>query len=304
VNKVVVATQDGFYVVGDDTKVELEGEHINALALDAGGSVLALADGHSLLRRDSKGEWTRLARYTDRRLTSLLPVDGAVLAGTSEAHLVRVSSDGIEPVDGFESAEGRAEWFTPWGGPPDVRTLAAGETGEIYANVHVGGILRSDDAGASWRPTLDIHADVHEVTTVHRRPGLVLAAGAAGLSVSHDGGATWTLEAEGLHAGYCRAVAVGGDTVLLTASVGPFGGRAAIYRRPLEKTGGAFEKCEGGLPDWFSDNIDSGCVATSGSTAAFGTSDGRLFLSEDEGAQWREIASDLPPVEAVRFVRL
>ena len=37
-----------------------------------------------------------------------------------------------------------------------MRTIAAGAEGELYVNVHVGGILRSDDDGASWRPTIDI----------------------------------------------------------------------------------------------------------------------------------------------------
>jgi len=47
--------------------------------------------------------------------------------------------------------------------------------------VHVGGILRSQDHGESWQPTIEIGADVHQVTTGH---GNVYAAGAGGLSVA------------------------------------------------------------------------------------------------------------------------
>jgi hypothetical protein len=45
---------------------------------------------------------------------------------------------------------------------------------DLYANVHVGGILRTADGGETWTPTIDIDADVHHVTTAE---GIVLAAG-------------------------------------------------------------------------------------------------------------------------------
>jgi hypothetical protein len=98
---------------------------------------------------------------------------------------------------------------------------------------------------------------------------------------------------------YSRGVAVCGGTVLLSASNGPRGGRAAVYRGDVP--GGAFERCLEGLPEWFKDNIDSYCLDAlpDGSLAAFGTSDGRLYGSTDEGAAWNELASGLPPVQRV-----
>ena len=101
-------------------------------------------------------------------------------------------------------------------------------------NVHVGGILRTDDGGGAWTPTIDIDADVHHVTTAE---GMVLAACAGGLSVSTDRGVTWSTRTDGLDARYSRAVAVCGDAVLVSASNGPRGGKAAVYRGPL--AGGA-----------------------------------------------------------------
>ena len=56
--------------------------------------------------------------------------------------------------------EGRDRWYTPWGGPPDTRSMTSAD-GKVYANVHVGGVVRSADAGRTWQPTaLDIDADV------------------------------------------------------------------------------------------------------------------------------------------------
>jgi hypothetical protein len=148
---------------------------------------------------------------------------------------------------------------------------------------------------------VDIHSDVHEVRTVEDRPGLVLAAAAVGPMISTDVGASWSVEPAGLHQTYCRAVALSGDTLLVTASDGPFGDRAAVYRRPLDG-GQAFEKCRRGLPEWFPGNIDTGCLAATPELAAFGTEGGEVFVSDDAGASWELAASGLPPVRAVAIV--
>jgi photosystem II stability/assembly factor-like uncharacterized protein len=221
-----------------------------------------------------------------------------VVVGTSSAHLSRIAGAGVERVDAFERAPGRKEWFTPWGGPPDTRSLTE-DRDTVYVNVHVGGILRSQDHGESWQPTIEIEADVHHVTTGH---GNVYAAGAGGLSVSSDKGVTWRISDEGLHASYCRAVAVCGDTILLTASTGPRGGRSAVYRGPVDGT--SFEKCDGGLPGWFGHNIDTYCLDAKpdGSLAAFGTEDGRLFTSTDKGRSWSQLAKGLPEVRRVLVI--
>jgi photosystem II stability/assembly factor-like uncharacterized protein len=239
-----------------------------------------------------------LGELGELRLTSVLPLDRAVLAGTSEAHLVRLEDGVAQTLESFESAEGRDAWYTPWGGPPDVRSMAMAASGDLYVNVHVGGILRSGDDGRSWRPTMDIQADVHEVRTVDERPDLVLAAAAVGPMVSTDAGSTWSVDPNGLHAPYCRAVALSGDTLLVTASDGPFGKRAAVYRRPLAGKG-PFEKCTQGLPEWFPGNIDTGCLAATPDLVAFGTEEGEVFVSDDAGASWKEAASSLPPVHAL-----
>ena len=218
-----------------------------------------------------------------------------MIVGTSSAHLCRIAGEGVERLDSFERAPGRKDWFTPWGGPPDTRSLTEdGDT--VYVNVHVGGILRSHDHGESWQPTIEIEADVHQVTTGH---GNVYAAGGAGLSVSGDKGTTWATSDEGLHASYCRAVAVCGDMILLTASTGPRGGRSAVYRGPIDAS--SFERCDGGLPGWFGHNIDTYCLDAKpdGSLAAFGTEDGRLFTSTDQGRSWSQLAKGLSEIRRV-----
>ena len=117
--------------------------------------------------------------------------------------------------------------------------------------------------------------------------------------MSPDQGGAWSLHAEGLHASYCRGVAVCGEAVLVSASEGPAGRRSALYRGGLE--GKSFERCRAGLPEWFDGNIDSSCLDAIPETgpAAFGTADGRVFISPDEGTSWDVLASDLPGINCV-----
>ncbi|MBF2009430.1 MAG: hypothetical protein IGS49_29390 [Chlorogloeopsis fritschii C42_A2020_084] len=297
---VLAGTSKGLWVLESEQRIELEGFDITAIAPSNDG-LWAIANHNSVWQRNLNGEWRKVASSENLRLHCLLPVDDTVLVGTSEAHLMRVVEGNMQIIDSFEQAEGRDEWYTPWGGLPDVRSLAQGTSGELYTNIHVGGILRSRDRGKSWQPTLDIHADVHEVRTVADRPGLVLAATAQGLAISQDGGDDWSFDRKNLHAIYARAINLSGDTILMSVSMGPSGSKAALYRRSLDQMG-TFEKCEQGLPEWFSDNINTGCIATSGNIAGFATRDGQIFLSNDAGLTWEGIASGLGLINCLTLI--
>jgi hypothetical protein len=91
---------------------------------------------------------------------------------------------------------------------------------------------------------------------------------------------------------------VAGGTVLISASSGHHGRHATVYRRPLDGSS-PFERCRTGLPEWFSDNVDTGCLAARGRTVVIGTEDGSVFLSEDGGERWDDVAKGLAPVRAV-----
>jgi hypothetical protein len=178
-----------------------------------------------------------------------------------------------------------------------VRSIAVAADGAIYVNVHVGGVVRSRDGGASWTPTVDIEADVHQVLGHPTRPEIVLAAAYEGFGISRDGGDAWEFITDGMHAHYARAVAVAGDVVLVSASTGPRGRRAALYRKPLDANA-PFERCHDRLP-WFDDNIDTACLAAAGPVVVFGTEDGRVFRSLDSGARWALVSKGMPAIRCV-----
>ena len=282
---IVVATKRGLHHLGSD-RIEFADRSVTALSADAR---LAVIDREELWA-DRDG-WRQLAAATELELTCVSS-NGDVHAGTSEAHLLQLDGDALQLVDGFESVEGRSDWFTPWGGPPDVRSIAVTDSGELFVNVHVGGIVKG--SGDKWVPTLDIGADVHEVRIAGDR---IVAACAVGLAESGDGGYAWSYDDEGLHTTYARAIAVGGDVLFMSVAHGPRGGDAAIYRQPLDGTS-AFERCD--LPS-FADNIDTGCLDARGDEVVFGTRDGEVFHSSDHGSSWEKVTDALPAVAYVRF---
>jgi len=289
--RLLVGTADGLYELGARERRHLNGHEITALAGDGGGW-WALVDGGTLWRSPGDGSWEKVADLQDGPGTCLGVTRAGLLVGTAGAHLLHLDGRRLVRVEEFEQVEGRKEWHTPWGDPPDTRSISADQAGGVYVNVHVGGVVRSTDGGRSWRPTLDIDADVHQVLAHPTRAHAVFAAAAVGLGMSDDAGDSWRFETEGLHARYLRAVAVAGDHLLVSASTGPGGKRAALYRRRLGESE-KFERCRQGLPEWFGSNIDTGCLAASGVTVAFGLTRGSYshpLMRARAGSGWRRIS--------------
>jgi hypothetical protein len=306
---VLVATWgDGLFVItGENRHHELAGQPVSALASDGHGGALAIVSGHSLRRRTSDGQWRTLAT-SEFQLACCAPVVDAIYVGTDDARVLRVSAhDNVQQLRSFEAVVGRDTWYAGSAvingqcvGPPlGIRSIAATADGRVLlANVHVGGIPRSADGGATWQPTIDIDTDVHEVCAHPTDPDLVIAAAGIGFGISQDGGATWNVEQDGLHASYCSGVAFLGDDVLVAASTDHFATQGAVYRRPI----GAprpFMLVGGGLPRWIDGIADTRCIATRGSAAAVADRAGNVYVSTDAGSTWLRRADGLPPPSSV-----
>ena len=297
--RIRVGTSEGLWEIEGDrvaAVAALAGRPLTAVAEEAGWS-WAIVDGRTLWRESERG-WEERAAIEGLPATCLAPTSAGLLVGTEQAHLLKLAGNALEPVSAFDATEGRDTWYTPWGDPADVRSIASALDGTIHVNVHVGGVARSRDRGRSWTPTLDIEEDVHQVLAHPTRGDVVLVAAAEGFGVSRDGGNTWQMVTAGLPAHYLRAVAVSDETVLVSASTGPGGRRSALYRKRLDGDD-AFERCRDGLPTWFDANIDTACLAAAGPVVVFGTEDGRVFQSLDGGARWEIRAKGLPSVTSV-----
>jgi len=307
----VATWEDGLFVVsGGARDQELATHSVRALAPDGHGGALAIVDGRSLRRRAPGGVWSTIAT-ADVDLACCVAVGDVIYVGTDDARVLCVSARGeIEQFPGFERVAGRDKWYAGralidgklMGPPLGVRSITATSDGRVLlANVHVGGIPRSADRGATWQPTIGIDSDVHEVRAHPNRPDIVFAAAGAGLCTSRDGGATWEVERAGLHAPHCSAVGFAGDDVLVSAAASPFATQGAVYRRGVD------ERCPlvrvaGGLPAWLDGSPDTRCIATLGSAVALADRKGNLYVSADNGRAWSSRADGIPTPSSVLIV--
>jgi len=300
--RVLVGTELGVVAVDDDGRVHTEVDGAaSALSTDGPGGCWAALDEDSVAHRDAEGRWTRWRLPLDAPITAVLATGSGVLVGTANGRLWSVADGDAVVLPGFDSVAGRDDWHAVGSRLPYVRSLSATlDDAALLASVHVGGVPRSTDGGVSWAPTVDVEVDVHQVRAHPVDAGSAMAAAAVGLLESGDGGATWSgPSTDGLHATYLRAVAYTTGAVLVSASDGPRGQRAALYRRGRGETG--WQRCRAGLPEWLPGIVDTGALDARGGDVAAGTADS-LFVSEDGGDGWRLLAAGLPSVRGVALV--
>jgi hypothetical protein len=305
---VLVATwSNGLFVVADDrVRQEKTGQSVKCVTSDRHGGVFAILGGKSVCHRSPNGEWRTIANSTVE-LACCTAVRDTLFVGTEDAHVLRVNpANRLEPLAAFDAVAGRDSWYAGSAvidgrvvGPPlGIRSITATcDDAVLLANVHVGGIPRSSDDGASWHPTISIDCDVHQVLAHASRPQIVIAAAAVGLCVSTDAGLTWKVEQQGLHATYCSAVAFAGDDILVAASTDHFAARGAVYRRHIDDDGPLLP-VGSGLPTWLDGIADTACIATSAWANALVDRAGNLYVS-DKNRVWTRRTTGLPVPSSV-----
>jgi hypothetical protein len=148
------------------------------------------------------------------------------------------------------------------------------------------------DRGETWRPTIPVNFDVHEVRAHPSRSNVVAAAAAVGLCLSSDGGRNWNLITQGLDLTNSLAVAVLEDEVLFSIQDGPFAKRSQVWRCPIRDR--RAEQLREGLPEWMDGKVDTAHISAAGRQAAILDGGGNLWLSETALSGWERIAAELP----------
>lgn len=231
-------------------------------------------------------------------------------AGTEPASIFISQDSGKTWNECPEVASLREEhsWFLPYSlAAGCVRGFAfQGERG--YAAVEVGGVLRTDDNGASWglaegsdgNPALGgppepfIYPDVHSLRIHPSSPDLVDAATGGGFYRSSDGGKTWAL----LYDCYCRAVwtdPADPDHLIL----GPAEGVSSNGRIEETRDGGrTWNSASNGLEvPWRRHMVER--FAQIGSELFAVLSNGELLWTQLPALEWQYILPDAKKVNAV-----
>lgn len=193
----------------------------------------------------------------------------------------------------------------------------------LYVALSAGGVYRSEDGGASWRPiNRGVRADylpdprpeaghcVHRLLLHQARPDRIYQQSHSGTYRTDDRGETWREITEGLPSDFGYAITSDPkdpDTVYVIPEEGSHmrttvGGRITVYRS--RSAGREWEPLTRGLPQAnayvtvLREAIDADGLDPCG--IYFGTSSGHLFVSRDAGATWEMIAGFLPKILSVK----
>jgi photosystem II stability/assembly factor-like uncharacterized protein len=194
----------------------------------------------------------------------------------------------------------------------------------MHVAMSTGGVYRTTDGGASWEPaTQGIKVEfapedvqypawgqcVHKAARDPENPDRLYAQNHGGVYRTDDAGTSWTSIADGLPTEFGFPVVAHprrGDTIYLFPLVDagerfPKDGRAMVYRS--KDAGATWEGLGDGLPEGLYAAVmrDAMCVDDAEPAGIyFGTREGTVYGSNDEGDSWQVVAEHLPDVLAVR----
>ena len=245
---------------------------------------------------------------------------------------------GIEPAGLFVTRDAGASWepvtslndhatrktWQPAGGGLALGGIQHDPSDErrIYCSVSAGGVYRSDDGGAKWKPiNTGVRADflpkqypksgqcVHKLRIHPAQPDRLYQQNHCGVYRSDDRGEQWLEITAGLPSEFGYALAIDPrdpDTLFVIPEESSHmraavEGKLRVYRS--RDAGGSWQILKRGLPQEHAyvsvlrDAMDQDDGDPTG--VYFGTSSGHLFASRDRGESWRPIAEFLPRVLSV-----
>lgn len=247
---------------------------------------------------------------------------------------------GVEPACLFQSSDAGTTWtaveglvrhphrpqWQPGGGGLCLHTIVLdpSDVRRILVAISTGGVYRSDDAGVTWRPSnAGLSAEflpdnkfpefgqcVHKIVSHPAQRGRLYLQNHGGVYRSDDWGLHWHDVGDPLPSDFGFALAVHPRDPA-TAFVIPMqsdmfhcaaDAKLRVFR--TSNGGASWVPLTRGLPQrQVYDTVVRDAFTTDSLGAYglyFGTRNGKLFGSLDEGESWRSLAEDLPPITCVR----
>lgn len=236
-----------------------------------------------------------------------------------------VSDDGGDSFSLVESLwnhPSRQDWWFGGGRDhPGVCSIVVDprDSQHILVGVSVGGVFETRDGGQTWEgrnngliaeylpnPHSEYGHDPHFIVASPGSPDVLWQQNHCGIFRSADGGRQWQkISQPPAHFGFAIAAEDAQTAWVVPAVSDEF--RVAVDRALCVcrtddggQTWTAFRK---GLPQQETyDVVFRHALDLRGEMLAFGSTTGNLFVSQDRGESWQQVAAHLPPIYSVRFV--
>jgi photosystem II stability/assembly factor-like uncharacterized protein len=177
----------------------------------------------------------------------------------------------------------------------------------VYACVEQGGLFKSMDGGETWSELRGFNDDVHRVLIPESTPDRLIMPTGYGFYISEDAGETWQDFSKLIKPiGYPDPMVINPlrDTVIFVV-----GGEADPYHWMQTKSanprvarstdgGKTWRIVDGGMPRRFDASFEAMSVEAwpNGSSIYLGNTDGEVWVSDDDGDNWRCAVTGLAPV--------
>lgn len=254
---------------------------------------------------------------------------GTLWAGAIPAGLFRSRDHGAswELISSLWDRPERKEWFGGGYDHPGIHSICVDprDPRRVTVAISCGGVWRSNDDGATWEPrTRGMRAaympperaedpniqDPHHVVACPAQPDVFWTQHHNGIFRSVDGASRWQEITNVQPSAFGFAVAVHpahADTAWFVPAVKdesrvPVDNRLVVTR--TRDGGKTFETLRDGLPQErsydlvYRHGLD---VDRTGTRLVMGSTTGNLWISEDQGESWQQVAGYLPPIYCARF---
>ena len=296
------------------------------------GPTVQISDDAGRSWTESEERAIAFPKDTDTALTRVWqltpdPHDDTVVWAGAEPHSLWRSTDCGESFElnrGLWDHPHRPQWGNGFGGGA-VHTVLPdpSDPTDMLVAMSAGGAYRTRDGGSSWGPSNtgisayflpddpypEFGQCVHKVARDARRPSRLYAQNHRGVYRSDDNGDTWTSIAEGLPTDFGFTVVPHphrGDELWLVPMVNdgeriPPDGRLQLQHST--DAGQTWHTQAWGLPSPSYTAVLRDAAGTDGAEAPgiyFGTRNGDVFASTDEGESFTSVVAQLPDVLCVR----
>lgn len=309
------------YEDGDVTQASPQG--VLCLVRTTEGAVLAGTVGGEVLGWSGAGEARVLAKDLGDAVTSLaLGRSGRLIAGCFPAGAWRSKDVGVSwtQIKTLAGCPGVESWVGGDGaGTLPVEHAAVTAVGThhkdaktIYVGIQVGGVYRSRDGGKSWYNLGLPCPDVHSIQLSAAKPERVFVTtgadgnGAGGAFCSDDEGISWRQMGDANRCQYTMGLAAHPtepDRVILSATAGGPSTWASGANCDLYLSTDSGRRFRTVVKDLNGGVRRRGLVINPRvpSEAAFGTSTGELWYSNDGGESFDLVAENLGDLHAIAF---